>query len=206
MEDALARGDGIITVTGPTKSGKTVLCRKVLEDEKSVWVEGGRIREEKDFWDQITGSDYAPPSISETMSTASTKDLKTGLSAELNFPGVGKLGGNAGTGGSLTSSSTSIRPYTADHKARTLKKLIADEVSLVIDNFHFVHKEVQAHIVNSLKSSIFDGLNIIIIAVPHRAFDPLAVQQEMQGRFVHLEIAQWTLDELKVIPQAAFQP
>ena len=38
-------------VTGPTKSGKTVLCTRVLDSGyKHVVVEGGQIRAEADFW------------------------------------------------------------------------------------------------------------------------------------------------------------
>lgn len=52
---------------------------------------------------------------------------------------------------------------------------------------------------NSTKSSIFDGLDLIIIAVPHRAFDPLSVQTEMQGRFIHITVKPWDADELRQI-------
>ncbi len=204
LEDALARGHGIITVTGPTKSGKTVLCRRVLGSEKSLWIEGGRIRSEADFWDQITGSELYPSSISRTSTTASTREGRGGMSAEVTIPAFGKVGGQLGGGITQTSSNAEQRTFSADQKARTLKALVSDGISLIIDDFHFVTHEVQSVIVNSLKASIFDGLNVVIVAVPHRAFDPLAVQQEMQGRFVHLQIEPWTLAELRLIPERGY--
>lgn len=54
LSDAIARGFAFIVVTGPTKSGKTVLCRRVLERDPLIVVEGGQIRTEADFWSNIT--------------------------------------------------------------------------------------------------------------------------------------------------------
>ncbi len=53
VADALARGFAINVVTGPTKSGKTVLCNHILgQGGPSVTVEGGQVRSEEDFWGQ----------------------------------------------------------------------------------------------------------------------------------------------------------
>lgn len=43
----------LATVTGQTKSGKTVLTRKVLPQEDSIWIDGGTVSSEQDFWDVI---------------------------------------------------------------------------------------------------------------------------------------------------------
>lgn len=40
----------LVTVTGHTKSGKTVLTRKVFPREDAVWIDGGAVAEEDDFW------------------------------------------------------------------------------------------------------------------------------------------------------------
>lgn len=49
----LSAGHKALTVTGPTKSGKTVLCRKVVPKTEGIWVEGGDIQNDEDFWLQI---------------------------------------------------------------------------------------------------------------------------------------------------------
>ncbi len=53
LSDAAVRGFAFIVVTGPTKSGKSVLCRRVLERDPLIVVEGGQIRSEADFWNHI---------------------------------------------------------------------------------------------------------------------------------------------------------
>lgn len=43
----------LVTVTGHTKSGKTVLVRNILPREEAVWVDGGGVGGEEDFWTTV---------------------------------------------------------------------------------------------------------------------------------------------------------
>src|SRR5262245_58957642 len=43
----------LVTVTGQTKSGKTVLVRKILPPEDTVWIDGGTVGAENDFWNSV---------------------------------------------------------------------------------------------------------------------------------------------------------
>jgi hypothetical protein len=53
IERALDRGFTFNVVTGPTKSGKSVLCQKVLGDAKLIQLEGGQIENPDEFWTQL---------------------------------------------------------------------------------------------------------------------------------------------------------
>src|SRR5262245_12070556 len=53
FEDALEDGRKIITLSGPTKSGKTVFCKTVIDEEARVWVSGGSIETVEDVWTAI---------------------------------------------------------------------------------------------------------------------------------------------------------
>jgi archaellum biogenesis ATPase FlaH len=70
--EELARGFAFTVVTGPTKSGKTVLCRRVLEQKPLVLVEGGKIRSEADFWNYIAYELQIASGISKTQSSGSS--------------------------------------------------------------------------------------------------------------------------------------
>src|SRR3989442_245008 len=43
----------LATITGQTKSGKTVLARRVLPQEDTIWVDGGTASSEEEFWQLI---------------------------------------------------------------------------------------------------------------------------------------------------------
>src|SRR5690554_5092902 len=53
LMDYIDTGYKLISVTGPTKSGKTVLCTKLIPQEKCVFLSGGAISNENDFWESI---------------------------------------------------------------------------------------------------------------------------------------------------------
>jgi hypothetical protein len=40
----------IVSLAGPTKSGKTVLCRAALTGTPYVWIEGGQIETTTEIW------------------------------------------------------------------------------------------------------------------------------------------------------------
>lgn len=53
LRDELSEGYKIVAITGPTKSGKTVLCKKVIDEKDSIWIDGGQIDKSDDFWGAI---------------------------------------------------------------------------------------------------------------------------------------------------------
>ena len=76
--------------------------------------------------------------------------------------------------------------------------------SLVIDDFHYLPKELQGGVVRALKPLVFDGLPVVVIAIPHRRYDAIKVEKEMTGRILPLTIPVWSEDELNFIPETGF--
>ena len=201
VKEALARGYAINVVTGPTKSGKTVLCNHVLSQAgESVSIEGGQIRTEEEFWAQIAhqlelGRERVRTESGTTTDTASG-GLKIGIPnvAEFNF------GGDSAIGRATERSVT----YDVNHKLASLKHMVDHDIALLVDDFHYIPQEVQKTIIQTLKGAVFKGLSVILLAVPHRAFDPITVEQELEGRFKHIEIPPWDMSDLVLIPERGF--
>jgi hypothetical protein len=63
---------------------------------------------------------------------------------------------------------------------------------------------MQGGIVRALKPLIFDGLAVVIVAIPHRRYDALKVEKEMTGRISPIEIQPWSESELRFIPETGF--
>lgn len=204
LRGALAKGHSIICVTGSTKSGKTVLCRTVLNESGAVWLQGGRITSEDDFWSQLA----------HQLSLPSEVTVVTG--GELGTSGEVGVGGSIGLGANKVSAS--LRMGTSDKKSATesnksiralqlstLQTMRSSNRALVVDDFHYIEPAIQKRIVQSLKSEVFDGLEVILLAVPHRGFDPISVEKEMEGRFTQISIPVWSDDELRSIPITGFR-
>lgn len=43
LTEAISTPGKVIVVTGPTKSGKTVLVNRILSHDKTIWIDGGAI-------------------------------------------------------------------------------------------------------------------------------------------------------------------
>ncbi|MGN6208857.1 AAA family ATPase [Asticcacaulis sp.] len=205
LEDAirkvLAQGYTLNVVTGPTKSGKTVLCTRVLDTGyKHVVVEGGQVRTEADFWSNL--AHQLNVAQSATKSKTETDAWKTGGAVGGGFPGIASATGSHDvSGGTQTTSSLT---YQNSLMLNSLKKLADDDVALLVDDFHYIPSDVQRSIIQALKGPIFKGLSVIFLAVPHRAFDPITVEDELQGRFKHFSIPPWSISDLSLIPKKGF--
>ena len=201
VKDALVRGYSINVVTGPTKSGKTVLCNHVLgQAGESVSIEGGQVRSESDFWEQIA---YALNLESQRAAkTSDTASENIELGAGLSVPGA-RLGGKKSSGEGKGNEQSLT--YNVNSQRAALDTLLERDVSLLVDDFHYIEKDIQKRIVQALKGAVFKGLSVILLAVPHRAFDPMTVEQELEGRFKHVEIPPWGMDDLELIPQRGFE-
>ena len=92
----------LVTVTGATKSGKTVLVRRIFPRHDSIWVDGGTVKVEDDLWncvlDQIGG--YTEVTSQKTKDTVSTVGGKFGAEAGvlLIVKGKGSIGGEYSRG------------------------------------------------------------------------------------------------------------
>lgn len=198
LRNALAAGYSIVAVTGSTKSGKTVLCNEVLSGRQSVWIEGGQVTSTADFWLQL--AHRLDLNAKKAKSNTRTKKGAAGVSATLKVGAFGNeatLGGNAG--GDISDSAMSSSEAATHIMLEALEKMLNQSRALIIDDFHYMPPETQRDVIQSVKSYVFKGLNVIVVAVPHRAFDIITIQNEMQGRFKSIEIPHWKTSELRII-------
>lgn len=193
----------LVTITGQTKSGKTVLTRRVLPQEDAIWIDGGTVAEEDDFWQVINDQLNLFQTTQQSQEEGSDLALEAKGKAGANFlvvKGEGELGGKMSRSESRGTSST----RTISPRVSALKGLRESNTPIVIDDFHYLPRPMQASIFRALKPLIFDGQPVAIIAIPHRRYDALKVEKEMTGRISPIEIPMWSLDELRYIPVIGF--
>lgn len=193
----------LVTITGQTKSGKTVLTRRVLPQEDAIWIDGGTVAAEDDFWQVINDQLNLFQTTQQSEQSGSDSALEAKGKAGANFlvvKGDGEIGGKMGRSQSSGTSAT----RTVSARVTALKGLGESSTPLVIDDFHYLPRPMQASIVRALKPLIFDGQPVAIIAIPHRRYDALKVEKEMTGRISPIEIPMWSFDELRYIPVTGF--
>lgn len=64
--------------------------------------------------------------------------------------------------------------------------------------------DARREFIRNIKGSVYKGLKVILLAVPHRVFDALKAEEELIGRFESVTIPEWSDDELGQIYKAGF--
>ncbi len=204
MQDYLDARYKLLSISGSTKSGKTVLVRRTIPKQDSFWIPGGQVSDLNSFWEIVLkktgGYTFLSETMSENINTVSGREMTASIK-----PG--------GMGGDIKSQFNESEQHGASHTtSRTvssassaINQLMNYMRPLVVDDFHYIDKSVQQSIIRSLKDPIFEGLPVILITVPHRAFDVIRVEKEMIGRVKQLPIPAWQATELEKIAKLGFR-
>lgn len=200
VSGALARKHAFIVMSGPTKCGKSVLITRVLQDTRQILVQGGQIESAQDFWKHI--AHHAKIPSSKTRTKTSSWSIRSLAELALSIPALlqGKISTDATRGWQKSEALTFNNVALLD----ALSELRRQDAVLVIEDFHYLDKVTQRTVVRSLKSSVFAGLKVVILAVPHRSFDPTDVETEVEGRVHHVEVPKWSPDDLLDIALKGF--
>lgn len=208
LEERLRAADDnlckLVTVTGTTKSGKTVLTNKVFPRSENIWLDGGTVGTEEDFWSYILDGlgGYTATNLDDT------KEARYGVGSSLEgeggvplvAKGKGQVSGNYERGHSKSfGKNLSLSP-----RAAAIAQLRYAKVPLIIDDFHYLNRTFQGNIVRALKPLVFEGTPIILIAIPHRRYDAVKVEKEITGRLEPISVPLWEHEELLMIPQEGF--
>lgn len=196
----------LITVTGPTKSGKTVLVNGILprKDRKAIWIDGGSVTSETDFWDVICQElDAVTSHESSTGEEANSKgQLTVGAGAKVPLIGDAKAEGSIGRDQKRSTQRKTGRSVSS--KTAGLQSLREKRIPVVVDDFHYIDREIQGKLVRALKPLVFEELPVFLIAIPHRRYDAIRVEREMTGRLLTVRVDFWTTHELARIPEEGF--
>ncbi len=194
----------LVTVTGPTKCGKSVLVQKIYPRTEHVWVDGGSVDHEDDLWGQVVEQLGIFTELSATRGKGSTAGASGELSGEAGIPFLAKAQGKVTPSYNQQRNSETTTSRTLSPKASALQGLRETQQALIIDDFHYLDRNIQGSVVRALKSLVFEGHPVIVIAIPHRRYDAVRVEKEMTGRVQDVSIDYWIEDELADIPSKGF--
>ena len=199
VRDYLDEGGAILTLAGPTKTGKSVLLRHVITDP--IWCDGQGIDSVETLWALIADE----LELFKEIATVATAGSEGGgsVQAEAGFAPIAKIGSQAVYKGT----ESTARSFKIDRPLVSVVKgaLTTLRRPLVIDDFHFILRPVQREIVRALKPLVLNGSPIVFASISHRVQDVVSAEPDMTGRVEPLEIPLWREDELVYIAHQGFK-
>lgn len=203
LNDSLDRLNKFIAVAGPTKSGKTVLVRKMVRDEDSIWVEGGHIRVVDDLWAHVLSDLKVPGQVVESKSQQAERVESTDLESAFKPGGMGGAVKRQESDKDAKSRGTAATFETVSARV-AIEGLLKNRKVLVIDDFHYLGSEIQSEIIRALKPAVFRGLQVVLVLIPHRMHQAAQAEMDVDGRTYTIAIPEWQPQELFSIAESGF--
>lgn len=194
----------LIFVTGPSKSGKTVLCNKVIDKDKIISLSGSQIDTKEAFWSQIAERLPLFDEIAITAASSRTSEKSDLDGLKAGFEPVIAVQSNISNKTGQISSQQVVSSKLRTER-QMIQYLIDNNKVLVIDDFHYVVKEVQLYIARTLKVELFNGLKAVIVSLPHRSDEAIILNPDLSGRTTVIEIPAWREIELFQIAERGFE-
>lgn len=188
-----------LVVSGPTKSGKTVLVERVLGRDNAIWIDGADLTTVDDIWDAVVDFLGLYSEIGVQSDTSSGRSGSITGSASIGAASVGaSIGADKQKGSTVSHSASRPKSRIAREALQTLT-----HAAIVIDDFHYVPQGIKTDVVRAIKG-IVPSSPVVLIAVPQDAFDAVRAENDMVGRIRQLQITPWTVDELAYIGAQGF--
>jgi hypothetical protein len=204
LRDALDTPGQVISLAGPSKSGKTVLVEKVVGREYLSPISGASVRQPEQVWNYALDWMDVPSSATRTSKTIGSLGTELGGKGGLAIPFVakGELSGAAKGEIGHETGDVSVR------ERRGLSQVVAEisesDFVILIDDFHYMDRSVQQEVAKSLKEAVRLGVKIVTASVSHRGDDVVRANPELRGRVRAIDLKYWDRSELKKIATAGF--
>ena len=196
----------ICLLTGPSKTGKTTLRTEVVKLKKLdvIVVQCEPQFEAVDFWKaalkQVNHEEVKSRSITNDKKFQSSADVGAGFKFLATL--TSKLSGGMQTAHSETEQRDKIVPK--ESPALLLPALKKSQQLLVVENFHYLKADVQEIVFKQMKPFVDDEISIIVIGTTHHAEDLVKANPDLLGHIRHIEIENWSPQDLKQIAQKGF--
>ncbi|WP_155723014.1 hypothetical protein [Gluconobacter potus] len=205
LRDGLRTPGLVISLSGPSKSGKTVLVQNVIGSENIIRINGTEITDASAIWNIVLDRLKVPTQLTKQDSTNKSDGMTGGLGYTLGIPTVASFSGTAQATDTTASSQSDSFSYTRSGISQVSEIVKVKKYIIFIDDFHYMDRKVQVQVAKQLKAGAEIGIRSCAASVPHRSDDVLRANPELHGRVKTIDIKYWSIDELKEIAKKGFE-
>ncbi len=190
-------------LTGPSKTGKTTLYKKVISEFKKtpLTIRCNDKMTIEDVWrnaledvnfDRITNQ-------AETGQIELSSQVKTGISSGWEW--LGKIIGEISLGlkGKYSSETVKDRVLSRPSPKHLIPILKELPFILVVEDFHYLNEDTKKSVFQQWKDFTDSEVSTIIVGTAHHAVDLALSNKDLVGRISHIEVGTWEIEDLKKI-------
>ena len=189
----------VISVSGPSKSGKSVLVQMVAGKDNLIRVFGAQIRAAEDVWTLALDWMDSPNARTTQRGTGETRTTVAGGSASAGALGIFNVSGTGSYSQTDCSNDTETTSRGRGGMAQVARDIGGSDYVLFVDDFHYMSRDLQAVVAKQLKAAAELGIKSCVANVPHRADDMVRANPELRGRVQAVDMDYWTNGELEKI-------
>ena len=204
LREALSIPKMIVSISGPSKSGKTVLVNRVIETDNLISVSGASIRTVDELWTRVLAWMESPAERVEGSKTTIKGEVGARAGGEFKLPLIGgaktEIDGKMGAERSGETSEI----YDLRGLPQVVKEIGGSVFVVFIDDFHYIPVDGQKDIGKQVKEASEKGVRIVTASVPHRSDDVVRSNTELRGRITSIDLDYWKDEELAQIVRRGF--
>jgi hypothetical protein len=201
LRDALNMSNMVVSISGPSKSGKTVLVRKILSEDRLIPLSGAAVKVPGDLWDQALEWMGVPVTTTSSKSTNVSLQVSGKASGSANVPLIAKGSVELGGQGSVGQQSTISEAARNSSFQQIIREIGGSDFVIFVDDFHYIDRGVQIDLGRQIKALSESKVRFCLASVPHRIDDAVRSNPELSGRVASVPLEYWSIEDLRIIAQ-----
>ena len=205
LKDAVNTPGQVASLSGPSKSGKTVLVERVVGRDWLITVSGAGVKVPDEIWSRVLDWMEVPQTTSNAETTGRSVGGELTAKAGLSLPFIGKAEAGATAKGETTDQTERGTTQGRRGLTQVVDEIANSDFVMLIDDFHYMDRAVQVEVAKSLKEAVRLGVKVVTAAVRHRGDDVVRANPELRGRVRAIDLNYWNATDLEKIARTGFQ-
>lgn len=195
----------IVSISGPSKSGKTVLVTRVVSKDNLIHLYGASIKSADDLWRNAIAWMGGPIEVTETSGSKRAGTVSGSAGGKAGIPFVAEGAANVTGSGTLEKNSQTSMKLAKNDFETVIGEIGGSDFVLFVDDFHYIEPSAREEIGRQIKAAAERGVRICTASVPHRSDDVVRSNTELRGRVTAVDMTYWSEDELEEIAYRGFR-
>ncbi|MCZ4344616.1 hypothetical protein [Devosia neptuniae] len=195
-------------ITGPSKTGKTTLYKKVLQERGLVplVVQCTKGRTCEDIWRLALEGVNFERVIAVQQFSEKSSSMSVEAGTKIGWHWLAEVSGKIASSVDAKESESETREKIVSQPSPDLLIPILRHTNyiLVIEDFHYLDESQKILLFQQWKRFIDSEITVLILGTTHRAVDIASSNKDLIGRIAQIDVTQWDRSDLIKICQTGF--